>query len=163
MTFRILPVLLLLAFAGPVGKAQSAVSSVCELLDNAQNDQVVVVRALAWSHIHGAFLSDRLSGDPCPGWRTRILTAPSALPLTSSPNAGVRLTAEQKRLGWDFLLELRSFSRRNPGQPLPVTITGAIVRKSSPMIFRRADGEYWGNGFGPSGGFPAVLVIQSAK
>ena len=42
-----------------------------------------------------------------------------------------------------------------------LAIKGVLIKKPWPLIFRRQDGTYWGNGFGQDGGCPTILVITS--
>ena len=74
----------------------------------------------------------------------------------------MQLTPEEERAGLAFLFRLSDLSRGNPGaqNDLTVTMRGVIVKKAWPLIYRRSDGVYVGNAFGPAGGYAAVFVIK---
>jgi hypothetical protein len=143
--------------------AQTQPMSVCQMLDSAADHQEVVARVkIAGSHHHGFWLTEGPNVDPCPGWRKRFFTAPSALIPIVSSRFGVHLTPEEERAGRDFLNRLFDLSRRDTRatNDLTVTLKGVFVRKAWPWIFRGRSGDWVGNGFGPSGGCAAVFVIK---
>jgi hypothetical protein len=73
---------------------------------------------------------------------------------------GVQLSEHEARMARDFLERLWNASRSNPATVRTVTLRGVIVKKSWAWIYRRSDGVYIGNAFGPTGGYPAIFVIK---
>jgi hypothetical protein len=140
--------------------AQTQPLSVCQVLDSARDHQEVIVRARAFAHYHGSLLTDGFSSDPCPGWRKRFFTAPSWIPLCFDSFLGVQLTGEQQRLNREFFLRLSGLRMGSPSKYSAVTLMGVAVRKPWPLIFRRGDGEYFGNAMGQNGAFPVVFVLS---
>jgi hypothetical protein len=141
--------------------AQTKTLSVCEALDSGVDGQEVVLRGvIAGESHHGFGLSEGIDGDPCPGWRRRFLTTPSFILFDYFSHLGVHLTKEQEQLNLYFLRRLSFLLSPNTSRS-GVKIKGVLVRKPWPLIFRRQDGTYWGNGFGQDGWCPTVLVITS--
>jgi hypothetical protein len=155
--FLLVLLLVSMAFAA----AQTEPMSVCQMLDSASDHQEVVARVkISGGYYHGFGLSEGLHGDPCPGWRKRFFTAPSVLMPMFSSCCGVQLSQDESRMVRDFLDRLWDESRNNSTRDLTVTLRGVIVKKAWPWIFRRSDGVYMGNAFGPTGGYPAIFVIK---
>jgi len=138
--------------------------SVCQAINQAAsiNGKAVVIRGLfGGTEFHGGFLSQTLSDDPCPGWRSKYLTSPSAILLGSDATTGSRKAVANILSPCFIAYRSRAFRR------YPVEIVGIFWRKSSfPLIFRRPDGSYVGwysTGFGEGSGYPFMLVATAAK
>ncbi len=145
-------------------RAESAPLTVCEVLSLGSDRHEVTVRGeVVGSHHHGFALSAGLNGDPCPGWRRNLFTAPSIIPFGSNPDFGVHLTDQQKESDREFFLRLRQLSLEGRLNNPTVTVTGVVVRKTWSLIFRRADGSYFGTGIDPQGASPLYLVITSIR
>jgi len=133
----------------------------CDVLDNRGDlvGRTVVVRGLlGGSDRHGYTIQQGPNRDPCPGWRSRFLTAPSVIPLdlgvvgTRTIDPGVSSCIAASRRGGPTLVTIE--------------VVGTLLERSrSPMIFRRADGSYFSlfaHGFGRSGEYPVMILVQSA-
>jgi len=72
----------------------------------------------------------------------------------------VALSADEARANEQMFNRLRT-ERATPPMPIHAQVTGLLVRKMLPFIFRQSDGVYVGNGFGQAGGYPALLVIRT--
>jgi hypothetical protein len=131
--------------------------SVCEALNKSADHQRVVIRAkIAISH--QIYLFEGTGQDPCPGWRKRFFTAPSAIPLLFGSFSGVPVSDEVRRTSTDFVLRLRKTDRATDHI---VTATGVLLRKPWPLSFRAADGTWGGWGSGIDGGSGSILVLTS--
>jgi hypothetical protein len=141
--------------------AQQNSLSVCKALSSVGDRQEVTIRGrIAGTWRHGFFgLDEGIHGDPCQGWRARFFTAPSFIPLMYVSALGVQLTNEEERRNFAFVRELFSMSHQTNPNPITVSVSGVVVRKQLPLIFRRVDGSYFGNGI--VGGYPTVLVVRS--
>jgi hypothetical protein len=130
--------------------------SVCEALNGADTaGRAIAVRGLFGSGFgHALQLSQDTGNDPCRGWRARFLTAPSAIALTwdEADTAAVVPCLERYR---------------SEGRRVPAEFGGTLLRKSRlPLIFRRADGTYYGlndTGYGNTGVYAAMLKIRTAR
>ena len=144
-------------------RAQMGPLSVCQALDSTSNRLDLVVRGkISGNWRHGFFVLDQgISGEPCPGWMSRFLTGPSFIPLRYTSGFRVELTQEQERLNHDFFRRLVELGSQGRLRPVPVTIAGVLVRNSWSLIFRRADGTYFGSGI--DGPYTAVLVVKSIR
>jgi len=139
--------------------------SVCEVLNRSSeiNGRVVqVVGLIQGSPFHGYLMSQSQRDDPCPGGRERFLTAPSSLLLIWRSSYGVTLTANEERGNQLLLEELRRRYMNRQVLPSQVEVTGTVVSKAFPVILRRSDGVYQGNGFGDFGGYPVLVVVKRA-
>ena len=143
-------------------KAEMHVRSVCDALNSAADRQAIVIHAVIASNRHGTFLVEGTGQDPCPGWRRRFLTAPSAIPLVFGSYSGVHVPDDLSRENMAFILRLKRPAKEDPRTRLVVTARGVLIRKRWPLIFRMADGSYccWGEGIG--GGSASVLVLTSS-
>jgi hypothetical protein len=137
--------------------------SVCQALKFTRDHEEVDVRGEISGWRHGYFLSESTKADPCPGWQWPFLTGPSTLPLEFVSSSGVQLTERQARLNRDFIVRWRRLNSESGLNHFPFTVTGVMVRKPWPMIFRHADGTYFGTGFGPDGAYSAFLVMKSIR
>lgn len=144
----------------PSMSAQTRPLSVCEALSSVGDRQHVNIRA-AISSTHGTYLYEGTGQEPCPGWRRRFFTAPSAIPLAIGSYSGVHVPEDQVRLTLDFLIHLKARQRENPSARYVVTASGVFVRKRWPLLFRGAGGTYCCWGEGVDGRSAAILVVMS--
>jgi hypothetical protein len=135
---------------------------VCEVLNSAADHQTVLIHAAIASNGHMTYLFDGTGNDPCPGWRKRFFTAPSSIPILTASYSGVPVSSGLSREYIDFSQRLKSLQRANPSTHHMVTISGVVIRKRWPLIFRRGDGSYVDFGGGVDGGHEALLVVTSA-
>jgi len=151
-----------LLFAGCLHplKAESSPITVCDALNAAANREVVIIHAPVAVTRHGTFLIEGAGQEPCPDGRKHFLTAPALIPLIIGKYPGIPVPDSLYRENFDFVQRLRNSSR--PGQPIwpIVTVSGVIVRKRWPLIFRfENDYWYWGNGLEDR--FAAILIATS--
>ena len=135
--------------------------SICEALNSAFDHQAVLIHGAIGSTRHTTYLFEGTGQDPCPGWRKRFFTAPSAIPIVVGSYSGVHVPDKLFRDYLDFEQRLKSLQRANPSASNMVTIGGVLIRSRWPLIFRRADGGYVGWGEGLDGGSAALLVVTS--
>lgn len=153
-------VFLLIALRG-ASPAQTTPRTVCETLTSAADHQEVhITGEISGSYRHGFGISEGINGDPCPGWRRQFLTSPSVIPLSFKALAGVRLTEEQERLNQRFFDRLFSLDEEHQLGRFKVSVTGVFIRRPWPLIFRRADGTYFGMSADSDAIFPGVLIIK---
>jgi hypothetical protein len=69
--------------------------------------------------------------------------------------------AGQEQLNLDFHRRLCVLAGNHNRVLSEVTIKGVLVKKPWPVIFRRHDGTYQGNGFGEEGAWPAFLIVTA--
>jgi hypothetical protein len=120
--------------------------SVCGLLNAGTNGDEVTIRGLLIGRKgDGYYLSEGPSGDPCPGWRKTILTAPPVLLLAWTSGAfgtSAQVTREDQDSVESFITSPRTEALLRDGEgSLPVNVTGIPMRKSWPMIFRKESGR----------------------
>ena len=154
-------VLALLSLVAGVHAAEppaERVYSVCEVVDHSGRlvGQTITVRGF----LDGSFVNQGLTRDPCPGWRSRYFTSPSAIILS----LGGKTESPEAVALWRCIV----LFREGGYTPLQAEITGTLVKKSPfPVIFRRPNGSYYslfGSGFGPQGsGYPLQLMVKGAK
>jgi hypothetical protein len=135
--------------------------SVCEALNSVADHQSVRIRAELASTRHETYLFEGTGQDPCPGWRKRFFTAPASLPIIIGSYSGVRVSHDLFRDNLEFVLHLKDLYKTNPSAHHMVTIKGVLIRKPWMLIFRSADGSYFGFGEGIEGGSAALLVVTS--
>ena len=147
---------------------QNTPLTVCQLLTSAKDRQEVVVRGeIGGGPEHGYLLMEGPNPDPCPGWPSRFFTAPSAVIIDLFINGeslgGVSVSSQQQRLNLDFLKRIAAASRQRTLNHASVTLSGVVLRRAGTIVFRRSDGEYYGNGFGQGGGILCELVVTSIR
>ena len=140
--------------------AQTRPLGICQALNSAANHQLVTIHGRVVLS-HGDYLVEGTGRDPCPGWRTRLFTAPASIPLVIESYNGVRVPEGLIRNYVDFMVRLRSLQKANPSAQHMVTISGVLIRKALPLSFRGSGGSYAGWGEGAEGGFAAELVVTS--
>jgi hypothetical protein len=133
--------------------AQTKVMGVCEALNSAISSEEVIIHGTYNSWMEGAGFSEGLDGEPCPGWRKRFFTAPAFI---DASRFSERMSLEQKQAYFEILKKQVSAHGAFTG---PLAIKGVLIKKFWLFIFRGRDGVYWGNGFGPYGGYLAELVM----
>jgi hypothetical protein len=141
--------------------AETRPLSVCEALNSTADHQAVVIHAAIVTYRHGAYIFEGTGQDPCPGWPKRFFTAPAAIPLFLGPFRGVHLPDGMVQGYLDFSRRLRNLQSSSPSVRHMVTISGVIIRKPWPLIFRNTDGTYGGWGEGIDGSSAAMLVVTS--
>ena len=155
-------ILVFAAFAG-IAAAQTTPISVCEMLNSATEHQHLTVRGEVMGEPHhGYYLGEEgLDGDPCPGWRRRFLTSPSALRLGLFSNFGVQLTQAQADSNLAFLRRLNMVSRGSVIR-CNVTVEGVFARQPSFWMIRRSNGAYqcWRNDWSCIGVFVLKSIIS---
>ena len=154
-------ILVLVAAWPHVASAQSKPWSVCQVLNSASDHQTVSIHAALALTRHQSYVFEGTGRDPCPGWPKRFLTAPAAIPLFLGKYAGVPVSDQLVHDFLDFSQKLRTLESANPSARHMVTITGVLIRKRWPLIFRSGDGTYVGWGEGLDGGSAAILVVTS--
>jgi hypothetical protein len=77
--------------------------------------------------------------------------------------AGVPLTPEQERSNWDFAMRLSALSRAGEFHPFTVLVSGVLLKKWLPLIFRRGNGVCVGDGWGGDGCLPAGIIAKSIR
>ena len=142
--------------------SQTRPMSVCDALNSAGDHQVVVIHAAIASNRHQTFLFEGTGRDPCPGWRKRFFTAPSAIPIAIGSYPGVHVSDRVFRANLDFVQRLRGLQEANPSARHRATVSGILVRARWFPIFRSANDVYCCWGEGADGGYAAVLVVTSA-
>jgi hypothetical protein len=146
--------LLLVAMAGGYTQAQvqrqPSPITVCQMLDLGPDHEVVVRGEIFGTPEHGYFLDQGIGGDPCPGWRKRFFTSSSSTAIAFFSSHGVRLSTEEERLNRELLQRLGRFSDGHVVQRYKVTVSGVLVRRPSPLIFRRTNGGYVCKTFEPT-------------
>jgi hypothetical protein len=103
--------------------------SVCDALNTTAIRQKISIHGvIEGSHHHGYYLGQGIGGDPCPGWRRRLFTAPSVISVYITSRPDLPLTKEQERLDLEFMLRVRRIemerSHKNP--IMSVTMTGIL-------------------------------------
>ena len=139
----------------PIVRGLSLIS-VCEALDQvgALNGTEVRIRGLlGGSFLHGlGIFQNPVTVDPCPGWRARFLTAPSAIALYWNAR------------DWPNGLPCAEAYRAGGFQRLHVVVQGVLVKRSRiPLIYRKSDGTYrslYNTGY-PPGAYLAALSVDS--
>jgi len=141
---------------------QSRPLGVCDALNSAVDNQAVVIHAAIASTQHGNFLFEEgTSPEPCPGWPNHLFTAPPVIPLILGSYAGVDVSHDLFWKNVELLLRLRTLQKANPSLVHMVTVSGIVIRKRWPLIFRNRKGEYCCWGEGPDGSYAALLVVTS--
>ena len=148
--------------AALLARAQSRPLTICEVLDrHIRSGSDVTVGALAVGTFEGFWLTDGFDDKPCPGAPSRFLTMPHLMVIETRSAFGVKLTADQENAALALYLRVRKVGSR----PLPVTVSGTLVRKPLILIFRYSyplfsghEPSYFGYGFGVQGEVPATIV-----
>ena len=164
---KILPVILVSATLCTICPAQNVepkAYSVCQAIDQAWalNGRTVVIRGFfGGTEFHGHFISQSTNDDPCPGWRAKYLTSPSAIVLGSYGSTASRQAVARVLSPCLDIYRVQGFKRYS------AEVLGVFRRKRLfPLVFRRSDGSYVGwysTGFGEGAGYPFMLVATAAK
>ena len=158
--------LLLVSIVATVGAnslaAQARPLSVCEALNMAADHQSVTIRARIGSTRHEKYLFEGTGQDPCPGWRKRFFTAPAAIPLILGSYSNISVSDSVSRENLSFVERLSEALKSGVMAPRIVTLSGILIRKRWPLIFRSSDGSYccWGEGI--DGGSAAIVVVTTS-
>jgi hypothetical protein len=143
-------------------RAQVRALSVCQALNSAADHQRVLIHAAIASTQHQTYLFEGNGRDPCPGWRKRFFTAPSAIPIVFGSYSGVHVSDNLLRDNLEFVQRLKGLQKADPSALRMVKIGGVLIRKRWTLVFRRANQAYVGWGEGLDGGSAALLVVTSA-
>jgi hypothetical protein len=134
---------------------------VCEALKSGEDHQTVEIRATIAATNHSVLLYEGDAHEPCPGWRSRFLTAPSAILLLFGSYPGIQVSGDTTREIDDFLNRIRALQRAEPSARRIVTVRGVLIRKRLPLMIRGVDGVYCCWGEGVNGDFGAALVVTA--
>jgi hypothetical protein len=150
--------------------AQPRTMTVCELLDsNPRDRQEVTVRGwIPGNSSHAINLFER-TGEPCPGWRRRFMTAPAVIGLSFRSGLDVKLTPEQERSNRDFVVNWARLRNDRIGYMVGVRLSGIVRRKPIILTFKSprwpwGGGDQWiGNGFDVDGAIPLMIMLTSIE
>lgn len=137
--------------------------TVCNLVISKDRAEVVIRGEVAGSPRHGFLVSEGIDGRPCPGQRQGLFSSPSLIPLAWRSTDEVTVSEDQIANNETVRMTLAKLISDFPSARFQVLIEGVMVRKRWVFTLRRSDGEYFGNGFGPTGGYPAYIVVKSMR
>lgn len=148
---------ILLAFAAGAS-AQVRTLGVCEALDSAISVEEVVIHGWFTKWVHGIVFFEGPNAETCPGWRTRLFTAPAAIgvSLFSTPESRTPITKDE---ALEFLRRIGARSVQGTFTVPAFSMKGILVKKFWPCIFRGRDGQWFGLGLGANGAYLAELVM----
>jgi hypothetical protein len=162
LTTKFLKVVALCAVSWPVAAvAQGRALGVCEALNSVEDHKEVVIRADLALTRHDTFLAEGTGEDPCPGWRQRLFTAPSVIPLVNGSAYGVSVPESQVHQTLDLFIRLRMLQSANPASRPVVTLKGVLIRRKWLFVFRSSDGTYCCYDGAGIGNVAAALVVTS--
>lgn len=145
--------------------AENKVIDVCQLFHDLPrfDGQTVSLRGAYNKEVHGA----ALTGEKCLGLEKYVVpgSEPSLWLVVPGEAADVGARSPRYQIDRQGFRELERLARTD----LPDSINAKVTAVGQLTVFkgfelkRMPDGGYAGNGFGPYGMYPAVLVIQTLK